>query len=86
MGRLEGGQPAAGGLGLLVWPLAWGSRARRERMEQRGRSLSPASHGSDSQMDTVGAGQQGRGLLGDLGLGLQVGISIMTWKTVNLRQ
>lgn len=37
-------------------------------------------------MDTVAAGQPGEGLLGDLGLGLQVGSSTMTWKTVNIRQ
>lgn len=60
---------------------------KREDGEQRSRrSLSPAWHASDSQMDAVAAGQQGQGLLGDLGLGLQVGISTSTWDTVNIRQ
>lgn len=35
MGCLESGQPAAAGLSVLVWLLALGSGARREKMKHR---------------------------------------------------
>lgn len=89
---LPGGWPAScwgwEELGLLVWPLAWDSRARRERMEHReAGDLGPLPGMVQMPKRALWAAcQQGQGLCRDLGLGLKVRISSTAWEILTIRQ